>query len=82
MSIYILLWIQISLASLTYDLYHNLKQTAGHAERQKTLNGLSVVFLIALVVLAYSFDTDDRDVDNGLLNVRCTDIFHAFLFFL
>jgi hypothetical protein len=78
MSIYILLWILISLASLTYDLYHNLKQTSGHTERQKILNGLSVAFPIALMFLAYSFDTDDRDVENGLLNVRYPVVFCAF----
>ena len=68
-SIYILLWIMISLASLTYDLLHNLKRTPGHAERQKLLNALSVALPVVLVVVAYILDTGDRDVANGVLNV-------------
>ena len=60
----------ISLASLTYDLFHNLKGTPGHKKKQSTLNILSVVFIVTLVAIAFWFDTDDKNVDNGVLNIR------------
>ena len=69
-SIYVLLFIMISLASLTYDLFHNLKGTPGHKKKQSTLNILSVVFIVTLVAIAFWFDTDDKNVDNGVLNIR------------
>ena len=65
-----MLFILVSLASLTYDLFHTVSQTAGHDKRQAMLNIASVAYPIVLMVVAYLFDTDDRDVDNGVLNIR------------
>ena len=69
-SIYILLFILISLASLTYDLLHTLKQTPGHAHVQAILNILSTVIPVVLLPVAYAVDTERADVPNAVLNIR------------
>jgi hypothetical protein len=61
----------ISLASLTYDLFHSLNQTPGHKEKQGIINGVSVAIPVVLVVTAYILDTDDPEVENAaVLNIR------------
>ena len=60
-SAYLLLLIMVPLANLTYDLLQNLRQTPRHAKQKETLNFLSVVFVLVLVVVAYAFDTDDTE---------------------
>ncbi len=69
-SIYILLFILISLASLTYDLLHTLKQTPGHTHVQAILNILSTVIPVVLLPVAYAVDTERADVPNAVLNIR------------
>jgi len=58
-----------SLALLTYDLFHSLKQTPGHKEKQAILNGVSVAIPVVLVGAAYILDTDDPEVENAILNI-------------
>jgi hypothetical protein len=67
-SVYILLFIMISLASLTCDLYHTMKHTKGHQKRQSTLNILTIVIPLLLVSAGYAFDTDDKHGGNAVLN--------------
>jgi hypothetical protein len=69
-----LLLILASLASLTYDLFHTVVQTAGHDKRQVRLNTASVAYPILIMILAYLFDTHDKDADNSVLNVRWVDV--------
>jgi hypothetical protein len=60
----------VSLASLTYDLFHTLKQTPGHKGKEFLLKVAAVIVPVLLMVAAYAIDTDDPDVDNVVLNNR------------
>jgi hypothetical protein len=69
-SIYILLFILISLASFAHDLCHSMNNTPGHKQRQSRLNVACYVFPILLLAVAHWFDTADPNVANGVLNIR------------
>jgi hypothetical protein len=76
MGIYMLLGILISLSALTFKLYSSLDMTRGGLKPRQVqmLDRACLLVPFVLLVIAYLFDSEDFDNDNGELNV----VRHAF----
>jgi hypothetical protein len=78
-SIYILLGILINLAGVTFNLWHALeKGTQPNASREKIVNGICYGLPMALLILAYAFDSPDNFDQSVASNGQLNTARHAF----